>query len=320
MLRFLAAPILLAACSTAPMADAPIPAPRISYHQHLISPPTATLWGDPNTTLDAAGLIAQLDEAGIERGVVLSVGYTWGDERKQVDDPPRRTREENDWTSAQVMRFPRRLVGFCSVNPLREEALAEIERCLALPGMRGLKLHIGNSGVNVREPAHVARLREVFALANRLHAPIVVHARPRGSMNIPYGREDATIFLEQVLPAAPDVVVQLAHMAGAGPGYPESSDAAMQVYAAAFAAHDPRVRRLYFDITTAMAADSTPEEAALMVSRMRAIGMDRFLFGADLAISGNPTPAQAWVLFVEKATLTRAEFTIIARNIAPYMR
>lgn len=317
MLRFLVAALALTACATP---SGPPPAPRIAYHQHLISPPTATLWGAPETTLDAAALIAQLDAAGIQRGVVLSVAYTYGDERKAVDDPALRTREENDWTSAQVSLYPRRLVGFCSVNPLREEALAEIERCLALPNMRGLKLHIGNSGVNVREPAHVARLREVFALANRLHAPIVVHARPRSSMNIPYGAEDATIFLEQVLPAAPDVVVQLAHMAGAGPGYPASAHAAMQVYAAAIAADDPRTRNLYFDVTTALAPNSTPESAELMASRIRAIGAERFLFGTDLPGGGNPEPAVAWALFVEKMPLTPAEFRTIARNVAPYMR
>lgn len=319
MLRALLLPLLLAACSTASAPDAPL-TPRVSYHQHLISPPTAALWGHSETTLDAAGLIGQLDEAGIERAVVLSVAYTYGDERKAVDDPALRAREENDWTSAQVMRYPRRLIGFCSVNPLREEALAEIERCMALPGMQGLKLHIGNSGVNVREPAHVARLREVFALANRLDAAIVIHARPRGSMNIPYGREDATIFLEQVLPAAPDVIVQLAHMAGAGPGFPQGANDAMGVYADAIAANDPRTRRLYFDVTTALAPNSTPADAEAIAARIRQIGAERFLFGADLFLGGNPEPAAAWALFSERMPLTPAELRTIARNTAPYLR
>lgn len=318
MLRSLFLALAVAACSTATSPSAP-PAPRVSYHQHLISPPTARLWGDPGTTLDAVGLIAQMDEAGIERAVVLSVGYSWGDERKTVDDPALRTREENDWTSTQVSRFPHRLVGFCSVNPLREEALREIERCLSMPGMRGLKLHLGNSGVNVREGAHAERLREVFALANRLNAAIIIHARPRGSMNIPYGREDATIFLEQILPAAPDVVVQVAHMAGAGPGYPDHAEEAMGVYAAAIEARDPRTRRLFFDLTTVVYADTTPENAALIATRIRQIGVDRFLFGADLPLGGNSEPAAAWALFVEKTPLTALEFRAIAENIAPYL-
>jgi hypothetical protein len=30
---------------------------------------------------------------------------------------------ENDWTSAQVAKYPHRLIGFCSVNPLRPYAV-----------------------------------------------------------------------------------------------------------------------------------------------------------------------------------------------------
>ena len=93
-------------------------------------------------------------------------------------------------------------------------------------------------------------------------------------MNIPYGREDATIFLEQVLPAAPDVVVQLAHLAGAGPGYPASADAAMQVYAEAIVNNDTRTRNVYFDITTAVTTDTTADNAALIASRIRQMAPD----------------------------------------------
>jgi hypothetical protein len=46
--------------------------------------------------ITADDLIDNLDEAGIERAVVLSVGYWSTDEAK--------TRAENDWTAAQVAR------------------------------------------------------------------------------------------------------------------------------------------------------------------------------------------------------------------------
>ena len=45
-------------------------------------------------------------------------------------DPDRLTREENDWTSAEVAKNAPRLIGFCSANPLRPAALQELERCL----------------------------------------------------------------------------------------------------------------------------------------------------------------------------------------------
>jgi uncharacterized protein len=298
------------------LAESP-PVLRVSHHQHLVSPATSRLWGGETVPFDAAALIAQLDEAGIERAVVLSVAYTYGDERKRVENERERVREENDWTAAQVARWPQRLIGFCSVNPLSSYALDEIERCNRLPNMNGLKLHLGNSGVSLRNPAHAARLTEVFRAANARHTPIVVHMRARSGT--PYGAEDAAIFLNQVLPAAPDSIVQIAHLAGAGPGYPDRADAAFGVLADAVSMGDARTRNLYFDVTTVATARTTPEDGALIARRIREVGIGRILFGADLSIGGNPPPRESWAIFREKIPLTDTELEAIATSIAPYL-
>src|SRR6478672_4839824 len=141
---------LLTACATG-RAAAPR-APLVDYHQHLVSAAFAPIVKLPPR--DGRALLAELDAAGIDRAVVLSVGYSFADERKKLDDPDRLTREENDWTSAEVIKNAPRLVGFCSANPLRDGALDELERCLHLPGMKGIKLHFGNAGVSLRNPAH----------------------------------------------------------------------------------------------------------------------------------------------------------------------
>src|SRR5215211_4498486 len=107
----LAALPLLAACTTTPAAApvAPRAAPLVDYHQHLVSPAWAPVAKLPER--DGAALVRELDAAGIERAVVLSVGYSFADERKGLTDPDRLTREENDWTSAQVARNAPRLIG-----------------------------------------------------------------------------------------------------------------------------------------------------------------------------------------------------------------
>jgi predicted TIM-barrel fold metal-dependent hydrolase len=291
--------------------------PSGAYHQHLMSPATAALWGQPGT-IDAKDLIGLLDAAGIRRAVVLSVAYTYGDERKQVSDELAKVRAENDWTSAQVSRYPQRLMGVCSVNPLRPYAAAEFERCSRLPHMAGLKLHFGNSGVNLHKPEHVALVGEMFRLANARRAPIIVHMRTRSTE--PYGREDAQLFLDKLLPLAPDSVVQIAHLAGAGPGFPPSADEAMAVFADAISAGDPRTKNVVFDMATAVAADTPPEEAALVARRLRQVGLDRVLFGSDLNVSGNPPPLGQWNTFMARTPLTKREFETIAGNVAPYMR
>jgi uncharacterized protein len=73
-----------------------------------------------------------------------------------------------------------------------------------------------NSDVMLDNPAHVAKLREVFRAANGAGMAIVVHMRSSVTLERPHGAAQARAFLDEVLPSAPDVTVQLAHMAGAG--------------------------------------------------------------------------------------------------------
>lgn len=311
--------IFLTACSTVHNAvpGDSIPAPRYAAHQHLISPAFTKIIDQPE--LDGAALVKLLDTAGIERGVVLSMGYSFGDERKaaKVPDPDRATRDENDWTSQQVTSSSGRLLGFCSVNPLRESAFAEIDRCLTLPGIVGLKLHFGNSGVSLRDSAVARRMEKVFALANAHHAAIVVHLRSRGGTN--YGAEDAQLFIDRLLPNAPDVVVQVAHLAGGG-DFPDYAEQAMDVFAKAIERGDPRTRKLYFDQTTVATPETTAEDGARIARIIRRVGVSRVFFGSDMPVGGNPPPAEGWAIFRAKVPLTVAEMRAIALNEPPYAK
>jgi uncharacterized protein len=264
---------------------------------------------DTREPILAEQLLAQLDEAGIERAAVLSLAYWFGSAEAPPGDEPALVRAENDWTAAQAARFPARLVAFCSVNPLKPYAVAEIERCAALPQVRGVKLHFGNSDVDLLDPAHVEKVRQVFAAADALGLGLIVHLWTGPD----YGRAEAGVFLEQLLPAAPHVTVQVAHFAGGGPGY---TDEALEVFADAIAAGDTRTRRLLFDIATV--ADSQPKEVlAKLAERIRQVGPERVLFGTDM---GPPAARISWMTFRTTVPLTDAEFATIAGNVAPYLR
>lgn len=269
---------------------------------------------EPAYTADM--LVAQMDSAGTRQAVVLSLGYAWASvHRPPQENEYEKARAENDWTAAQVAGFPDRLVAFCGVSPMRDYAVDEIDRCARELRMKGLKLHFANSGVDVRNPAHVERARAVFRAANRNRMPIVVHLWTRAP---DYGAEHSRIFLEQILPEAPDVVVQVAHLSGAGPGY--GPDAALVPLAEAVAAGDPRTRNLYFDVTTSVTMQSSAADAELVARRIRQIGPERILFGSDGAWGGNPTIRQAWAAFRGLTPLTNEEFRVIAGNVAPYLR
>lgn len=290
-------------------------APRVDYHQHLVSPAFAPIAKLPER--DGRALLAELDAAGIRNAVVLSVGYSFADERKNLNNPDSLTRAENDWTSAQVSASGGRLIGFCSVNPLRAAALGELQRCLGLPGMKGIKLHLGNSGISLRNPAQAASVIDVFRLAERLRVPVLVHMRARGGRN--YGAEDARLFLDKVIPAAPSIEIVVAHFGGSGPGYPAQADEVMAVFGDAAERKDPRMRNVYFDVATIVTDETTADEAALVAKRTRQVGPSRVLYGSDLTPPGGSIRS-GWEIFRTRVPLTDAEFRTIAGNLTRFAR
>jgi predicted TIM-barrel fold metal-dependent hydrolase len=294
--------------------------PSIDHHQHLFSP-TATKLAPSIQPVSAADLVALLDMAGIRRAVVLSLAYQFGNpNRPPVENEYDKVKAENDWTSQQVALFPDRLRGFCSVNPLRPYALQEIARCAKDQHLRlGLKLHFGNSDVNLSNPAHVELLQSVFREANRNRMAIVIHMRSSVTRRRPYGAKAASTFLNQLLPSAPDVPVQIAHLAGAG-GYDDVSiDEALGVFVDAIARHDARMTRVYFDVSGVVGLGQWQDKVGTVSERIRQLGLARVLYGSDGAGGGNAAPRDAWATF-RKLPLTNDEFRTVASNVAPYMR
>jgi predicted TIM-barrel fold metal-dependent hydrolase len=297
-----------------------LPAPVVDYHQHLFGP--ATVERSRNLDLvTARDLIRLLDQAGIRRALVLSVAYQFGNPNNPpVDDEYAHVMAENDWTSQEVAQFPDRLRGFCSFNPLRDYALAELSRCAKDPQLHlGLKLHFGNSDVDLDNPEHVDRIRQVFRAANDNGMPIVVHLRSSVTKTRAYGAREAGVFLNDVLPVAPDIPVQIAHLAGSGDYDDPEIDRALGVFVDAIKRKDRRMVRVYFDVSGVAGSGRWRDKADLIVTRIRQLGLARVLYGSDGAGSAEYVPRERLAAF-RQLPLTDAEFRTIANNIAPYMR
>ena len=115
----------------------------IDFHTHIFSPGIkadrsryiqtdacfAALYSDKKARLATADdLIESMDKDGIDISVVLNIGWT----------SPELCIETNDYILEAINRYPRRLVGFCAVQPRSLDlALREIERC-AKGGMKGI--------------------------------------------------------------------------------------------------------------------------------------------------------------------------------------
>ena len=259
-------------------------------------------------------LIKDLDAVGTKRAAVLSVAYYFGSRiSRGLADEYAKVRAENDWAAEQVARYPDRLFGFCSFNPLQDYALAELGRCADNRILKGLKLHFSMSEVDLKNPSHVEKVRNVFAAANKHRMPTIVHVRADQT----YGREHAEILLTQILPAAPDITVQIAHFWG-GEGFSES---ALTAYADAVSARRPATRNLYFDVAELeLVLGGRDESLKKAAALMRRIGLRRILWGSDGPKFGDAPSRESWTKFRTTVPLSQRELRTIAGNVAPYMR
>jgi predicted TIM-barrel fold metal-dependent hydrolase len=274
-----------------------------------IAPPTYA------PVIDADRIIELLDDAGIKYGVVLSVAYWFDDPEKTVEDRAGKARPDHDWAIAETQKYPDRLVPFCGVNPLTDHALAELERCAAIRAVRGVKIH-RNSKFNPANPEHLEKLRQFFRAANKHGLAIVIHLRG-----------PARLYVEHVLPEAPDVPVQIAHMA--------SGMSELEVFAEAISAGKPGTKNLWFDWTQALPIEDlwmhgrpggriggplAPGERERMVALMRKVGIGRILFGTDMPLPWNPSPRDWWRKTILTLPLSDDEIRDIADNTPPYLR
>lgn len=309
--------------------------PPADHHMHIWSPDAVemllraqeavgqeVLSADEARPLTADNAIAALDSAGIRRGVLLSTAYFFGFPDLEVEDEEMRVRAENDYVAREAARYPDRLVAFFSVNPLADYALDEIARCADDSRFTGLKLHLGNSNVDLADPGHVRRLREVFEAADAHELPIVIHLKnPRAD----YGRAAAETFLDEILPAAPHVTVQVAHLAGDG-GFDEPTREAVDVFADALEGRPELTRNLIFDysatpIPSALArGDSTLLEQvrainAMVVTALRKIPADRLLYGTDWPAVSEP----GYLGIRSSIDLEEEELRALLDGAAPYL-
>lgn len=229
-----------------------------------------------------------LDGDGVERAVALSAAYLFGGSSASSGANARLIAAENDWFAREIEKYPDRVVGFFSVDPLLPSAYAEIERCASAGVFGGLKLHLANSRVDLRKRSHLEMLASVVDAADTHRLPIVVHLR---TTRDDFGREDARAFVEHVLQEAPRMSIQIAHAAGWG-GYDAATHAALGVFVDWLAAPDApqgvffdlsAVVRLAPEVNSGGKGESVSRENRYqhLVDRLRGVGLERVLFGTD---------------------------------------
>jgi predicted TIM-barrel fold metal-dependent hydrolase len=279
----------------------------------------STRGGAPRLQLPvtAEQFIAELDAAGIQRANILSAAFVFAGSPEVEPGEAAKVREENDWNAQQAAKYPARLTAFCSLNPLKAYAVTEVQTCGRDKRIKGLKLHFGDSRVDLTNPEHLRKVQDVFRLANKHSLAIAAHIRTSDSKYDP--KATATILLQELLPLVVDVPVQIAHMTGDS-GFGAQAQASFEVLAAAIEARDPRTKKLYLDGSgpIAVGRSQSDEDLKAVAAAMRRVGLNRVLFASDRHAPNNAPPAQTWKAWLEKLPFTEAEFRDIADNVIKY--
>jgi predicted TIM-barrel fold metal-dependent hydrolase len=289
---------------------------RADHHVHLATPDLCARVGEcleTNTpsAVYAADAVRALDAANVAKGVVLSCAYLYGLPSLKLAPPEvaRLSRLENEFTAAEVAKYPGRLVGFLSVDPLEPSALAELQHWRGSTQLTGLKLHLTADGVNLRRPADRHRVAAVVAEAARQHLPMVMHIGGGA-----FGAAEAELFIKTILPSAGKSWVQVAHAADGLPLLDDNHVAALRVFADHFERNDPATRRVLFDLSYVPDPDESADTVKRLVQQMRRIGLSRFVFGSDFNVL---TPA-AEIDRLRRLELTPAEWDTVRNACAPW--
>ena len=294
---------------------------RADHHMHLSSPDLCSRLGKcfdcgcletnhPPAVL-AADAVSALDRGHVSKGVILSSAYLYGLPSLHLSrsDVANATRLENEFTAAEVSKYPKRLVGFLSVNPLQETALSELRYWTAKPQFVGLKLHFRASEVNIRNAAHREQVSRVLREAARERRPIVIHL---GGGDFDAG--DAEVFITEVLPNAGDSWVQIAHAGGGLPQHDGNNLRVLRTFGDHIVRDDRRTRKVLFDLSYVPGPDESAETVRELAKEIRRIGVKRFLFGSDFNVL---TPAEQ-IANLGKLGLTAEEWQTLRQNCAPW--
>jgi len=240
----------------------------IDFHTHIFppwlrerrdeytkrDPCFSLLYSQPQAKMATAEeLLANMDEAGIDLSVVLNIG--WVSHELCV--------KTNDYILDSISRYPKRLIGFCAIQPKAGDvAIAELARC-AKAGAKGIgELRSDAQGFNltdktIMKPFVDTALKHDLIFLTHSSEPVGHEYSGKGSIT--------PDILYSFITTFPNLKIVCAHWGGGLPFY-----ALMPEVAKALA-------NVFFD--TAATVFLCKPEIFEQVSHI--IGSDKILFGTD---------------------------------------
>ena len=245
----------------------------VDFHTHIFPPQVkenrqkyvdadpcfAQLYSNPKAKLVTADeLIASMDEAGVDVSVILNIG--WMKHELCV--------ETNDYIMESIARYPKRLVGFCAVQPrLPELAARELERCVK-SGIKG----VGELRPDVQlfDPGNREMMAPIVEVMVKHKLILLTHASEPVGHLYPGKGTITPDKLYSFITSVPELSIVCAHWGGGLPFYvlmPEVKKA---------------MTKVYFDT----AASPLLYSLEVYHQVIELVGADKILFGSDYPLLG----------------------------------
>jgi len=242
----------------------------IDFHTHVLPPQIkknrgkyidndpcfAILYSDPKTRLATADeLIASMDKDGVDISVIANYGWTTHELCVEI----------NDYILESVARYPRRLVGFCSVQPNSyDAAIAEIERC-ARGGIKGIgelrpDLQLFDLRDEMMEPFVEVMIKHKLILLTHTSEPVGHDYPGKGGIT--------PDVLYPFITSFPDLTIVCAHWGGGLPFY----------------ALMPEVKQAMNNVLFDTAASPFLYSSQIYSQVIQLVGADKILFGSDYPV------------------------------------
>jgi len=243
----------------------------IDFHTHVFSPQIkknrsqyidsdpcfAILYSNKEAKLATADeLIASMDENGVDISVILNHG--WATHELCV--------ETNNYILESIARYPRRLIGFCAVQPhANEAAIAEVERC-AKEGIKGIgELRPDMQLLDLNDD----EVMEPFIEVMRKHKLILLtHASEPVGHRYPGKGSITPDILYPFITSFPDLTIVCAHWGGGLPFY----------------ALMPEVKKAMGNVFFDTAASPFLYSSQVYDRVIQLVGSDKILFGSDFPL------------------------------------
>jgi predicted TIM-barrel fold metal-dependent hydrolase len=224
---------------------------------------------------DGSKMIANMDDAGVDRAVILVTdwGYGIGEPHDSIDDI-------NKFYGSLAQAYPDRVTAFAGVDPRRAGAVDILDRAVNDFGCRGLKYHSTSGFYPDGEESY-----KVLEKAEELEIPLLCHLGPISKpLKSKYARP---IYLDAVVSDFPKLTVIGAHMGFCW--WHELLNlitAKATVFYADFSGHQVIAKRNF------------SEFCHMLRTAFDEAGADKFLWGTDNPILENVIPMKEWLKMV----------------------